>query len=104
MGPFDLGSSTTESDVSAQFPISGTLSRLEVFAQASPGGGNSWVLTLRVNGVNSSVTCTITGTATRCSDLANSVAITANQTLSVEVSPTSNPSAKPLQWRALVTP
>jgi hypothetical protein len=49
------------------------------------------------------VTCTITGAATRCSDLAHNVGITANETLSVEIDPTGNPGGKPLFWRGLVT-
>ena len=90
--------------MSIAFPNGGTLSGLQVLAEQSPGTGNSWTLTLRVAGTNSSVTCTITGnTATRCSDLVNTVAITANQTLSVEISPTSNPQSKPLHWRAIVS-
>jgi hypothetical protein len=47
MSLFDMGVSTTESDVAVQFPISGTLSRMEVFAQGAPGAGKSWTLTLR---------------------------------------------------------
>src|SRR5439155_246596 len=75
MGPFEMGNSNVEGTVSMAFPVSGTISQLQVFVQGSPGPGKSWTLTLRVAGTNSSVTCTITGAATRCSDLVNTAAI-----------------------------
>ena len=103
MGPFEMGNSNVEGTVSMAFPVSGTISHLQVFVQGSPGAGKSWTLTIRVAGTNSSVTCTITGAATRCSDLVNTAAITANQTLSVRISPTGGPGSKPLHWRAIVS-
>lgn len=103
MGPFELGSSATESDVAVVFPISGTISDFHAFVEGSPGAGKSWALTLRVAGNSTSLTCTITGTVTRCNSGTAQVSIAAGDSLSVQITPAGGPGGKPLHWRATVT-
>jgi hypothetical protein len=49
----------------------------------APGTGNSMTLTLRDNGVNTALTCTISGSATSCSLTGQSVPIAAGDLLDV---------------------
>jgi len=103
MGPFELGSSATESDVQASFPVTGTITDFHAFVEAATGNVSKiWTLTLRVNGTATALTCSISGTATRCS-AAGPAAITAGDLLSVQISPAGGPGGKPIHWRAKVT-
>ena len=49
----------------------------------APGVGASATVTLRKNGVNTALTCTISGTATSCSDTTNSVTYADGDVLAV---------------------
>ena len=106
MGPFELGSSGTESDVQVSFPVSGTIKDFHAFVEAATGNVTKiWTLTLRVNNGTTALTCSISGTATRCTSAnpVTPVTITAGQHLSVQITPTGAPGGKPIHWRATVT-
>lgn len=77
------GSETTEDEW--RMPLASTCSNLYVGLQAAPGAGNSWAVSLNINGTASTnVTCTISGTATTCSDLTGSESIAADATVNIE--------------------
>ena len=69
---------------------SGTLSTLYISTAASPGAGQTYVFTLYVGTLRAmaatSVTCTVSGaSATSCSDLVDTAAITAGQEWAVQL-------------------
>lgn len=76
--------SATELVVSASVPMAGTLKNLYVSLSAAPGAGQTVIATLRVNGLDTGVTCTIADSATSASDLTHTAAITAGQLWSVK--------------------
>lgn len=61
-----------------------TISNLYISQGPAPGTGNSAVYTLRVNGADTAVTCTISNTASTCNDTTHSASITAGQTWSIK--------------------
>lgn len=77
--------SKAEGVVAQPIPYSGTLRRLVVATNASPGSGKSYSLTLRVNGADTAVTCQITGVNQACSDLARTTQIVVGQTYSLKI-------------------
>ena len=78
--------SSTEANVDSPAPVAATVSNFYVDVSAAPGGGNSLALTIRKNGADTSVTCTISGaSATSCNDTAHSFAVAANDQLTVKL-------------------
>lgn len=61
----------------------GTLKNLRVELSAAPGAGKSYAFTLRLNQANTSVTCTVSGTATACTDTSNTATVAAGDTVSL---------------------
>jgi len=76
--------SATENLIYWTAPRSGTFRNLYINVTNSPGAGQSYVFTLRVNGADTSVTCTISDSATSCNDTTHTAAITAGQTYSIK--------------------
>ncbi len=78
------GSTTNATEANANVPLpSGKASKLVVSLTVAPGAGQSATVTIRKNGVNTALTCTVSGTATTCSDLVNSVTFSNGDLLSV---------------------
>jgi hypothetical protein len=95
--------SGTEGDVEMPFPHSGTMSNLQVYLTTAPGAGNSWTLTVDVNGTATALTCTIANAATSCTD-SSLVTITAGDLIDLRVTPVGSPALTRLGWSATVTP
>lgn len=76
-------SQTTENVVSTIMAVSGNLKNLYVKMTTAPGGATNRVFALMVNGVATSLTCTVTGAATTGSDTSNSVAVVAGDQVSI---------------------
>jgi hypothetical protein len=90
-----LSQSSTESNV--QIPLqAGSISNLQVSVITAPGSGNSWTITVRKAGADTAVTCTISGSATTCSDTSHSVSFTEGQLVSIETTPASTPTGTSL--------
>jgi len=68
-----------------------TVSSFRARIATAPGASKSWVFTVRKNGANTTMTCTITGAATQCATTANSFSVTAGDLLSVQVAAVSGP-------------
>ncbi len=66
----------TEANSQYPMPTAGTFSKMYVKTSGVPGGGGV-AITLRLNGANTALTCTVAGAATTASDLANTVAVVA---------------------------
>ena len=99
--------SANESAVNQIMVISGELSYLYVRLDNSPGGTNSYTFTIRKNGLDSTLSCTILGSATSCMNIdpAHSVTFDAGDLISVKADPSSpSPTARAMRWTAKFAP
>jgi len=101
---FNASVSNVESQNQQFMPVAGTISNFYVILNGSPGSGNSFTFVVRKNGVDTLVTCTISGTNTTGSDLTNSVSFAAGDYISIMVTPTGNPTARTMRWTAQFLP
>lgn len=76
----------------------GTLKNLRVALAAAPGSGKSYAFAVMKDGVVTSLTCTISDTATSCNDTTNDVTVTANQQYGFRAAPTSTPAVTDVVW------
>jgi hypothetical protein len=79
---------TTELDAEYVMPAGGTLSNLRVLIQvATVQDADALAFTLRVNGADSALTCTVGGTAgdRSCSDTSNTVSVSAGDLVTLQV-------------------
>jgi hypothetical protein len=81
--PSGTGSSAVETNVTGAVPANGTVSNLTVVRTNPPGPGQSSTLTLRVNGVDSSLSCTVSGFSSICTSAAQ-VSVTAGDRIDLE--------------------
>ena len=79
-----------------------TLKRFFVYLNASPGSGKSYTFTICVDGVESALTFSISGSATSSSVTAD-VSVTDGQLLSVLCTPASTPTLRYATWGATAT-
>lgn len=70
----------------------------------TPGSSDSYAFTVRRNGADTAVTCTVSGSASSCVDTSNSVAFAADDTISIKVTPTGTPSARRMGWTGKFVP
>ena len=107
--PF-LAAAPTASESPAQqvMPIAGTIADLSVKIGSAPGQGNSYMLTIRKNGIGTGLTCRIEGDGsadTSCLDDAHEVTFAAGDLLSLQVSPGSGPERwHAARWGVTLTP
>jgi len=94
-----------EADREGPITTPGTFSNLRIVLDTVAGAGNSWAFTIRKDGANSALTCTISGdTDLTCADTANSFTITATDitnttnSVSIQVVPTSDPTTSLVSW------
>jgi len=88
--------STTEVQVSQIIPTAGTINRLFTSLSADPGTSpDAYSFTLYLNGVATTLTCTITADDTTGSDTTHNVAVVAGDLVSLEIVPLNTPSARP---------
>ena len=80
--PWDATTSTTENNVNVPLP-SGTASKLVVSLTSAPGAGRSATITIRKNGGNTTLTCTVSDAATTCTNAVDSVAFSDGDLLSI---------------------
>ena len=76
----------------------GLIDSLNVFLNGSPGTGNSYAFTLRLNGANTALTVTISGSGVQGIDFANGVAVVAGDTVCLQCVPTSTPTVRGATW------
>ena len=72
------------------------LKNLYVYGEVAPGAGNSNIVTLRKEGVPTSLTCTLNDAENVDSDLVNEVTVSAGERLSLEHNPDGNPTMQAL--------
>ena len=95
------GSSTTENQRRFLIPGSYTLSSISMLLDAAPGAGRSWTFTVQKNGVDTSITFSITDTATTGSDLVNTVSFAAGDSITLKVVPAGTPAGTQMHWYLL---
>lgn len=84
--------SFTENDARQVCPTRGKIKNLYCVMAASPGGGaKAYTFTLRVNGINSALTCTIAGAATTANDTTHEVTVAAGDILTLGIVPVNSP-------------
>lgn len=96
--------SSTESTYSTLMPTSGTIDRLYVALNNTPGGAATYTFTVYKNGSPTAVTCTVTSAATTASDLSNSVTFSAGDTISLGCIPTGTPITRSARFSMRVQP
>ena len=84
---FPNSSALSEANAGQPFPLAGVIRNLTVSLSAAPGTGNSVTIPLRVGNASpaSGPACTISNSATSCSDTTDSAAIVAGQACDVQV-------------------
>ncbi len=88
--------SATESDAQQVCAAAGTIKNLYVALSIDPGTNpDAYTFTLRVNGVDTTLTCTIVADNTTGNDTAHSVSVSPGDLLSMSMVPVSTPSARP---------
>jgi len=79
----------------------GTLKNLRVILDIAPGAGTSWTFTVMVNGVASSLACTISDTDTSGQDLVNTASVVAGNTISLRGSFSGAPATCTPRWSCI---
>jgi hypothetical protein len=104
IGLFTGNSSSNEIDVQNIFPTSGTFGNFFAYVNAAPGGTNSWVFTVRKNGANQAVTCTVSGSNQSCSDLTHTTTFAQGDVITIQVTTPNHPAVASAQWTATYKP
>jgi hypothetical protein len=103
---FDSESGANETDVQQAIPVAGSLTALNVRLDGitgPPASGDSYTITVRLNGADTGLTCTISEIARTCADLADTITVAAGDLITIGVIPSSpaRPTARSLRWTAL---
>jgi hypothetical protein len=95
----------TEANVQDVVAAAGTVKNFYFVIDTTPAAARSWTLTVRKNGANTAVTCTISNPNTSCSDLTHSVAFVAGDFISVAITASAPaPGGTPGRWTAQFAP
>ena len=95
--------STTSTANTDTFLCAGTLSVFQVTASGSPGAGNEYELTVRINDADTGLACTMSDAATTCGD-AGTITVDPGDEVNVEINPNSDPTLRNFDWLVDVGP
>lgn len=97
------GSDNLETDKRLVWPMAGTVKKLYVELATAPGAGTSRTFTVRDNGANSSLTCTISGASDKtCNDTSNSFTFNAAEFAALTMSNSGAPASSAARWGVVV--
>lgn len=82
---------TTELSAKGITPIAGTAKQLYAWCSANATAGTSRTLTLRVNGADTALTCTIGAGAATCNDTSDTVALAAHDLVNIQYTASGSP-------------
>lgn len=83
------GTTTSATEANMSIPMqSGTAKKLMVSLTTAPGATGSATLTIRKNGVDTALSCTVSGTATTCSNTSTSVSFNDGDLVSIHYAET----------------
>lgn len=88
-----LFGSQTATESRAQIVMNGSFTLRRLYVKATAAVAAAMVVTVRLNGANTALTATVALSGTAASDTSNTVAVVANDLVSVRVTFASNPSA-----------
>lgn len=81
-----IGNNAVEANVRMVAPCAGTIRNLYVVTDAAPGAGQTFIYTIRKNGADGAITCTLSGAAaTTGNDTTNTATVAAGDTFDVKV-------------------
>lgn len=80
-----LSSSATEADEAIVVPVAGVIKNLFVLSDGAPTVGQTYTYTVRKNGVDQTVTATISGAAVSANDVTHNFAVAAGDSISVKL-------------------
>jgi hypothetical protein len=102
---FNSALNASNTAVEVAVPVAGSITSLDVRLNDTAGAApRSYMFAVSVNGVASTVACSISGAATSCAS-ANSVAVVAGDRISIQVTPSSPaPTGRTMRWSAQFTP
>jgi hypothetical protein len=103
MGMFMDVTVIPEASIQMNVPAAGTVENFYVRAQGSIGAG-SITFTVRKNGTDTVVTCTIASNQSSCSDTTNSVAFAAGDLISISSLRSGSPTSQRTWWSAQFAP
>jgi hypothetical protein len=97
---------TSEAGAQSFMRVAGTVSKFDVRLNANAGpAGSSFTFTVRKNGVDTGITCTVSGATSTCSDIANNAVFAANDLISISIVPSAADPTDHLdaRWSAVFT-
>lgn len=95
----DTGQASDNAGNRAIMPRAGTIKSLYVQSDVAPGASKSWAITVRKNGVDQTMTVTLSGASqTTGSDLAHPITVGAGDSISIKIVPTSTPAVARISW------
>jgi hypothetical protein len=96
---------TNEAASQLAVPANGTVQELHATVAVAPGAGNTVTFTIRKNGTNTSVACSISNTAKSCADSVNAVGFSTGDLITVQVAETAGVGANIVPgWTAQFVP
>ncbi len=98
------GVRTTVTDTRIPMSLAGTFDLMYAEVAAAPGVGKSWTITMATNGSDSTITCAISGTNTKCNDVTHSSATIRGDQVVWKVVPSGTPTASTLSIGMRFTP
>lgn len=93
LGVTASGTASTTTTNAHTWPTGGTFDRLICQVTTAPGAGKSWAMRLRVNAVDTALTCTISDTAVQCEDVVAIVNVVRGGSVGYSLLPTATPTA-----------
>jgi hypothetical protein len=83
VGVAGTDSNATESNAQTwRVPVAGNITQFNASVDSAPGGASQWTVTVRENGISTTASCTITGSATSC-EWTGTEAVADNATIAV---------------------
>ena len=93
----------TLSSVQTYITTPGTISGLRIKLSDAPGASKSYIFNVQLNGADTLLTCTVSGTATTGSDLTNTIAVVAGDLVNLSCTASGTPTTSYAQWASLFT-
>ena len=107
MGMFATNLNANEAIVQNIIPAAGTVKNFFALVETAPQAGRTWTFTVRKNGADTAVTCTIAGDGVlrTCSDTVNTAAFVSGDLIAIRISASLlAPTNTPAQWTAQFAP
>jgi hypothetical protein len=99
VGARDAGLASENAGSCVVMPFNGNLRNMYVSADVAPGASKSWTITVRKNGVDTSMVVTLSGASQTTGQYTGSqVSFTTGDKISVKITPSGTPAAARISW------